>query len=90
MTHRERAGAEVRRAVAVLYVDDEADEQTIERFTHYSRRQAFAIRKAYLEHGIEALRDKRHSNRERVLSPSERDAVIIIPCQEKPGPVEGL
>lgn len=84
MTDKERAGAEVRRAAAVLYVDDETDEQTIQRFTQYSRRQAFAIRKAYLETGIEALRDKRHSNRERILTTSERDEVIAVLKTRRP------
>ena len=78
MMHADRIGAEVRRAAAVLYVDDEADETTIKRFTQFSRRQAFLIRRAYLEDGIEALRDKRHSNRDRVLTAQQREAVIAI------------
>ncbi len=84
MTHKERAGAEVRRAAAVLYIDDEADEATLTRFTHYSRRQAFAIRKAYLETGSEALRDKRQSNRERVLTKQERDEVVLLLKTKQP------
>lgn len=84
MMHKERAGAEVRRAAAVLYINDEADEQTIQRFTRYSRRQAFAIRKAYLDRGIEAFRDKRHSNRERILSAQQRRNVINVLQTKQP------
>jgi len=84
MTHKERAGAEVRRATAVLYVDDEATEQTLKRFTHYSRRQAFAIRKAYLDSGTDALRDKRRSNRERVLTAQQRETVIDVLQTKQP------
>lgn len=84
MTHKERAGAEVRRAAAVLYIDDGANEQTIQRFTHYSRRQAFAVRKAYLASGTDAFRDKRHSNRERVLTTQQREAVIAILQTKQP------
>jgi hypothetical protein len=57
MTHREWDGDEVQRAVAVLNIDDDVDEQSIECFTNYSRWQAIAIRKTYLEHDIEVLRD---------------------------------
>ena len=84
MTHKERAGAEVRRATAVLYVDDEATEQTFKRFTHYSRRQAFAIRKAYLDSGTDALRDKRRSNRERVLTAQQRETVSDVLQTKQP------
>lgn len=78
MTGSDRIGAEVRRAAAVLYIDDEAGAATIYRFTHYSRRQAFAIRQAYLKLGIDALRDKRRSNRDRVLTTQQRNQVITV------------
>jgi transposase len=82
--HKERAGAEVRRAAAVLYIDDEADEQTLKRFTRYSKRQAFSIRKAYLDNGTDALRDKRHSNRERILTKPQRNTIIDVLRTKQP------
>lgn len=84
MTGTNRVGPEVRRASAVLFIDDETDEQTLKRFTQYSRRQAFAIRKAYLSSGIDALRDKRHTNRDRVLSKVQRDHIITMLQTKQP------
>ena len=84
MLHKDRVGAEVRRASAVLFIDDETDEPTLKRFTQYSRRQAFAIRKAYLLHGINALRDKRRSNRERVLTSIQRSQVVGVLRTKQP------
>lgn len=84
MAAKERAGAEVRRVLAVLYVDAEADEQTVQSFTQLSRRQAFAIRKSYLATGTEALRDKRLSNRDRVLTKVERDKVVATLKSKQP------
>lgn len=84
MAAKERVGAEVRRVLAVLYIDAEADEQTLQSFTQLSRRQAFAIRKSYLETGTEALRDKRLSNRDRVLTKAERDRVVTTLRSRRP------
>lgn len=84
MAAKERAGAEVRRVLAVLYVDAEADERTIQSFTQLSRRQAFAIRKSYLATGTEALRDKRLSNRDRVLTKAERNTVLAALKSRQP------
>lgn len=84
MADTHRAGAEVRRAAAVLYVDDEADEVTLKRFTQYSRRQAFALRKAYLAHGLDGLVDHRKNNRPRILTKQEREAVIAALKAKQP------
>lgn len=84
MAAKERVGAEVRRVLAVLYVDAEADEQTVQSFTQLSRRQAFAIRKSYLETGTEALRDKRLSSHNRVLTKTERDQVVTTLQSKQP------
>ena len=84
MVDTHRVGAEVRRAAAVLYVDDEADDVTLKRFTQYSRRQAFALRKAYLEDGIDSLVDHRKNNWPRILTKQEREAVITALKTKQP------
>jgi len=84
MASADRIGAEVRRTLAVLYVDDEADESTIKRFTRFSRAQAFVIRKRYMSDGIAALKDKRKSNRPRILTGGERTQVITTLKTKQP------
>lgn len=75
MTSKDRTGPEVRRAQAVLLIDQGADEEVIRNITRFSRRQAFAIRQSYLDNGDQALTDKRRSNRDRVLTRPEREQV---------------
>lgn len=76
ISEKSRNGAEIRRAQAVLHVNENTSGEVIQRFTQLSRTQAFAIRRAYLLNGISALSDKRHNNRNRVLTKSEREKVI--------------
>lgn len=73
---KSRNGAEIRRAQAVLYVNENTPGEVIQKFTQLSHTQAFAIRRSYLLKGIAALSDKRHNNRDRVLTHQERDKVI--------------
>lgn len=79
-----RLGSEVRRAQAVLLVNDEADAVLIRNFTRFSKRQAFALRKAYLAHGIGVFTDHRKSNRPRVLTGTERAHVIATLKTKQP------
>lgn len=81
---KERDGAEVRRAQAVLHLDEGLDYAFITRYTRISRTQVFMIRKSYLQKGDIAFKDKRHSNRDRILTRKERNKVIARVSSKKP------
>jgi len=72
------AAPEVRRAQAVLLVNDEAESSVMTTLTGYSRRHAFALRGAYLRHGRDALRDKRRGNPRELLTKRQRDAMVAV------------
>lgn len=69
-------GPEVRRALAVLLLNDQVETQTIKTITKYERRQIFEIRRNYLEHGISALSDKRQGKPKELLTKKQRGEVI--------------
>lgn len=74
----DRGAAEVRRAQAVLLVNDGAASSMILTLTGYSRRHAFALRRTYLQEGRDALRDKRRGNPRELLTQRQRDEVVGI------------
>jgi len=53
------SGKEVRRAQAVLLLDQEEDLALIGRVTKYSRRQIFDLRKKYILQGLKSILDQR-------------------------------
>ena len=73
---RSRSGREVRRAQAVLLVDQEAAPAAITAVTGYQRRQAFSLRRNYHIHGIEGLKDKRKGKPRALLTKSQRAELI--------------
>lgn len=81
---RGSGSAEVRRAQAVLLVNDETASSVITTLTGYSRRHAFALRRAYLRHGKDALRDKRQGNPRELLTKRQRDAIVGILREKTP------
>lgn len=76
--------AEVRRAQTVLLVNNEAEPSAITALTGYSRRHAFALRRAYLRRGKDALRDKRRGNPRELLTKRQRDEVVGILREKTP------
>ena len=80
----ERDGAEVRRAQAVLYLDEGLSHSFITRYTRLSRTQIFTLRHLYHQTGNTVFKDKRHSNRDRVLTRKERDKVVADVTSKQP------
>jgi transposase len=71
-------GHEVRRAQAVLLLNEEVDDGAITTVTGYSRKHAFTLRRAYLNIGIDALQDKREGKPKPLLTKKQRDEIIKI------------
>jgi transposase len=84
LARSERTGAEVRRAQATLLVDAESGAATIRSLTKLSGRQAFSIRKSYLDSGLVAFTDKRRSNRGQVLATKEKARVVTMLKTKQP------
>lgn len=69
-------GPEVKRAQAILLLDEGTSHKTIKRITGYSRKHTFTLRKQYLDSGIEAIQDKRKGKPKELLVKKERDEII--------------
>lgn len=82
---RGSGSAEVRRAQAVLLVNDETETSVVTTLTGYSRRHAFTLRRAYLRQGRDALRDKRRGNPRELLTKRQRSEVVTILRTKRPG-----
>lgn len=70
------SGKEVRRAQAVLLLDQDTDIQMIVSLATYSRRQIFDVRKNYLDKGIKAVKDKRKGKPKEILAKKQRNELI--------------
>lgn len=71
-----RRSAEIRRAQAILLLNEEAPVASVCRITRFSKTRIFAIRSAYLKHGIAALTDKRHGRPKELLTKKQREKII--------------
>lgn len=67
---------EVRRAQAVLLLNEGVPVVAISRITRLSRTRMFAIFAAYVELGLEALRDKRQGKPKELLTKKQRNEII--------------
>lgn len=79
-----RSGREVRRAQAVLLVDQEANPTNIATVTGYRRRQAFELRRKYIAHGVTALRDNRKGKPKELLTKTQREEVLATVRTKNP------
>lgn len=70
------SGREVRRAQAILLLDQDTDIQMIVSLTTYSRRQIFDVRKNYLDKGIKAVKDKRKGKPKEILTKKQRNELL--------------
>jgi transposase len=78
------SGREVRRAQAVLLVDEDVDITAIRAVTGYKHRQIFTVRKKYLEGGIEAIKDKQKGKPKELLAKKQREEIIETIKTKKP------
>lgn len=49
---------EIKKAQAILMLNDQSSSEIIKRFTNYSIRHAFTLKRSYLTNGLEAIKDK--------------------------------
>lgn len=84
LRNNDSTGAEVRRAQAILMVDQETDSATITAVTDYSRTRAFTLRRRYFAIGISALQDKRKGRPKELLTKKQRAEIIKTVKTEKP------
>jgi DDE superfamily endonuclease len=81
-----RDGSAARRAMAVLLFVSKGDVS----FSGYTIDHAKRLKGQYLKHGIDAFKDKRTSQRDRVLTSIERNQVIATLQTKQPKDVIGL
>ena len=74
---------EGKKAQAVLMVNVGTRFENIAMLTGYSRRHAFALRKAYIKNGIKAIKDKPRKIR-CLLTRNERDKILAMVKNQKP------
>ncbi len=79
-------GREVRKAQAILLLDQETDFETIRSITAYERRRIFQLRSEYLEHGISTIKDKREGKPKELLTKKQREEIVLTiktrrPCE---------
>lgn len=79
-----RSGREVRRAQAVLLVDQEVMATAITAVTGYRRRQVFELRRKFIARGAEVLKDNRKGKPKELLTKAERAEIIEIIKTKKP------
>lgn len=78
------SGREVRRAQAVLLLDQEVLIQLIQQITKYSYRQIFVLRKKYLHQGIGVIQDQRKGQPKELLTKKQQLELVTIIQDEKP------
>ena len=78
------SGPEVRRAQAILLVDQEVDPAAITTVTGFSRRHAFTLRRRYLTEGISAVHDKRKGKIKELLTKKQRAEIVETVKTTKP------
>jgi len=78
------SGLEVRRAQAVLLLDQETVIEAIIALTNYSRRQIFDLRKNYLKLGIVVIQDKNKGKPKELLTKKQLAEIIKSVKEKKP------
>ena len=72
----DRSGREVRKAQAVLLLNEDVRAEAITAVTGYKRRQVFTLRKRYHTEGIPALEDKRKGKPKELLTRQQREDLL--------------
>ena len=79
-----RKSPEVRRAQAVLLLNEEVPVVSICRITRLSKTRIFVIRADYFTYGVDALRDKRQGKPKELLTKKQRDEIISVIGKKTP------
>ncbi len=78
---------EIKRAQAIIMVDNEIETDQIFQITGYRRSQIFVLRNKYLEKGVGSIEDPARKNPKELLSKKQRDEIIQIVKKQKPDDV---
>lgn len=78
------SGREVRRAQAVLLINEKVAIKTVVSQTMYSRRQIFDLRKNYLEKGVPAIKDKKKGKPRELLTKKQLSDIVEIIKEKTP------
>lgn len=78
----------IKKAQAILMLDQGISLELISDLTGYQRRQIFGIRKKYLEKGIIAIADKEKNNPKELLTKKERAEIINLIKTKKPSEID--
>lgn len=84
VSNSKSSGREVRRAMAVLMLNDEITIKTIISQTIYSRRQIFDLRKNYLKEGIAVIKDKKKGKPKELLTRKQISEIVKIIKEKSP------
>lgn len=76
---------EVKRAQAIILIDQGIDTPTITNLTGLGRSQIFNLRTKYLKNGLTAVEDKDKKNPKELLTKKQRAAIIEAISTKKPG-----
>lgn len=76
MSDSKSSGREVRRAMAILQLNNEIAIKTIISQTRYSRRQIFDLRKNYLDKGMKAIKDKKKGKPREILTKKQLEEIV--------------
>lgn len=78
---------EIKRAQAIIMVDNEIETNQITQITGYQRSQIFVLRNKYLEKGIAAIEDLARKNPKELLSKKQKDEITEIVKEKTPDDV---
>lgn len=81
-------GPEVRRAQAILLIDENVSAEGIKAMTGYGRTRAFMLRKRYLADGIETVRDHREGKPKELLTKQQRTQLVETIKTKQPSEID--
>jgi len=84
INYSKSSGREVRRAQAVLLLNQETTVEAIIALTNYSRRQIFDLRKNYLKKGIMVIQDKKKGKPKELLTKKQLAEIVKAVQEKKP------
>lgn len=90
ISETKRKGPEVRRAQAVLLLDQGVPALGIKAMTGFRRTRAFVLRKRYLANGVAVLKDRREGRPKELLTRKQRQEIVEIIKTKPPNNVNVL
>ena len=84
INYSKSSGREVRRAQAVLLLNQETAVEAIVALTNYSRKRIFDLRKNYLKKGMAAVQDKKKGKPKELLTKKQLAEIVKIVKEKTP------